>query len=251
MARGSSHSSEDALINLKGPDLQIRHLSGEPVDTADIELRFSWSHEIINADTNLIEQCDHYSTYSAEKKGDQIELGGITRPQPMYMKTSSGDYYFGDLVLTPGLKVFATSDYLGSAIQFTTATESEKIVGSTGNPCMDFIFDPNGKITSETFFAEGEEEKCLPDPNAPYGPDESGCCTVCGYYLEDGEYEIVEGEGIYTPCDCLLCYTPYDVYNPMIKGGIMEHLKKGTEVKVIILHKPSDTIIYDKTVMVQ
>ena len=40
-----------------GPDFQITHISGDAVDTGDIEIQLSWTHD----------GCSHYSTYSAEQ----------------------------------------------------------------------------------------------------------------------------------------------------------------------------------------
>ncbi len=176
MALDGGHSS-----TYSGPDFQITHISGDALDTGDIEIRLSWIHD----------GCSHYSTYSAEKFSSQYPNGltsanegvGMEREQPMYVKsTMSGgkgafglDHYFGEVTLTPGLKLTASTDMISYS---SGGPKYEK------SPSMNIIFD-NGKIDTE-----GED-------------------------------------------------------------GIMEHLKPGTSVDVMIVHLPSDKAIYDKKVTVQ
>ena len=88
----------------------------------------------------------------------------------------SHDYYFGDAVLTPGMRLTATADFL-------TDNNANK-----GSQFMDVIFCSSGEIkTSDS----------LTDP------------------------------------------------------GIMKYLPVGTPVDITILHIPSNTIIYEKEVVVQ
>ncbi len=179
-----------ALDNgLSSPDFWITHLSGDAVDTKDIEIRLSWTHD----------GCSHYSTYSAEGCYDKYPITtnrwnieepgiktsylgvGMNRKQPMYVKMVGGeggfglDHYFGDVVLTPGLKLTASADCINYGSYSASYTKS---------PFMDIIFD-NGEI-----------------------------------HTDDGD-------------------------------GIMEHLKAGTAVDVMIVHLPSNKAIYDNTVVVQ
>lgn len=175
---------EDYGSTLFGPDFHIVHVSGDPIDTADLEIRLSWTDDY----------CDeyHYSTYSAAKFSEQYPYGVNGRNQPMYMKsTESGgtgygglDHYFGDAILTPGSKMTATVDFL-------YCSWMGEVNINTGSPFMDVIFD-NGKITCDSS-----------------GPS--------------GEYA----------------------------GGIMDHLEIGTVVNVMIVHTPSNSIIYDNEVTVQ
>ena len=166
---------------LSGPDFWITHLSGDAVDTKDIEIRLSWTHD----------GCSHYSTYSAEKFSSQYPNGlesnratgvGMARNQPMYVKMVGGegpnglDHYFGDVVLTPGLKLTACADCINYG--------SLSPIRYTKSPFMDIVFD-NGDI-----------------------------------HTDSGD-------------------------------GIMEHLKAGTAVDVMIVHLPSNKAIYDNTVVVQ
>ena len=177
MALDGGHSS-----TYSGPDFQITHISGDALDTGDIEIRLSWIHD----------GCSHYSTYSAEKFSSQHPNGlepniatgvGQYREQPMYVKsTMSGgkgsdglDHYFGEVTLTPGLKLTASTDMISYS---SGGPKYEK------SPFMNIIFD-NGKI------------------------DTAG------------------------------------------ENGIMDHLKPGTAVDVMIVHLPSDKAIYDKKVTVQ
>ena len=168
---------------LSGPDFRITHLSGDAVDTKDIEIRLSWTHD----------GCSHYSTYSAEKFSSSSQypdglksnftIGvGMKREQPMYVKMVGGegpfglDHYFGDVILTPGLKLTASADCIKYG--------SPSPIRYTKSPFMDIVFD-NGDI-----------------------------------HTDSGD-------------------------------GIMEHLKAGTAVDVMIVHLPSNKAIYDNTVVVQ
>ena len=195
-----------ALEYVAGPDLHITHLSGDPIDTRDIELRFSWTH----VDSNTGKSCTHYSTYSADdfksnyatkdtsgnfKQGNKLETNMGLREQPMYVKTyvtsdmkrgygsNNLDYYFGDVILTTGMRMTASADLLAEAFG-----------ANTGSQLMDVLFD-NCKTTSE------------------WGYD----------------------------------YEGYDI----VVGGIMDHLKPGTAVDVMIIHLPSNKAIYDKAVIVE
>ena len=176
MALDGGHSS-----TYSGPDFQITHISGDALDTGDIEIRLSWIHD----------GCSHYSTYSAEKFSSQYPNGlesnsatgvGMARDQPMYVKMVGGDgpfgldHYFGDVILTPGLKLTASADCIDYG--------SPSPIRYTNSPFMDIVFD-NGNI-----------------------------------HTDSGD-------------------------------GIMEHLKAGTAVDVMIVHLPSNKAIYDNTVVVQ
>lgn len=172
---------------LVGPDFQIRHVAGDPLDTDEIEIQIAWTDQ---------HGTFHDSTYSAAgfaaTKGSVAGTDGAggEREQPMYMKVenvqalvnseykynSNGhDYYFGDVVLTPGLRITATTDFL-------VRGESNK-----GSPFMDVIFNDGTVITT----------------------------------------------------------------NSVDEPGIMEFLPVGTPVEITILHIPSNTIIYEKEVIVQ
>ena len=136
-----------ALVGIHAPDLWITHVSGEPVDTKDIELRFSWTDTCGNS---------HYSTYSADgfksKYNSGINSEGGNRMQALYVKSTipggSGyqnlDHYFGDLILTPGMKLFANSDMLPGGYEE---------VKNTGSQFMDVIFD-NYKITADIGYSD-------------------------------------------------------------------------------------------------
>ena len=176
--------------DLSGPDFQIRHVSGDPLDTGDIEIQIAWTDQSGNF---------HDSTYSAaeykkEKPEGQGSTAGTTagvRMQPMYMKVENGvighdanaytyrssgqDYYFGDVILTPGLRVTASTDMLKG---------TTKCLGSI---FMDIIFNDGEIITTN-----------------------------------------VESD-----------------------AGIMKYMPAGTPVEITILHIPSNTIIYEKEVIVQ
>jgi len=171
---------------LKGPDFQIRHVSGDPLDTGEIEIQMAWTAS----------DGEHYSTYSAAEfaaanpNGYLPTFGGSdARKQPMYMKVEyvpetgvaytygsvGKNYYFGDVVLTPGMRITASTDFLDMSAQ-----------KNVGSPFMDLIFNDGNVLTTSAS-------------------------------------------------------TP----------GIMEFLPAGTPVEITILHIPSNTIIYEKEVVVQ
>ena len=133
-----------ALPDCGGPDFHITHLSGDAVDTKDIEIQISWKDPSGK---------QHYSTYSAEafkESPGEVSGDGGTRKQPMYIKTQvtgdmrkefgSGalDYYFGDAILKPGLKLTATADFLNMDIGT-----------NLNSPFMDVIFN-NEQVLSST-----------------------------------------------------------------------------------------------------
>lgn len=171
-----------SLDTVGGPDFHILHVSGDPLDTSEIEIQIAWSEDVDGDGTYT----NHYSTYSAAEYRSKHGLGG--RSQPMYVKVEkvprgdypygsgvdSHDYYFGDAILTPGMRLTASADFL---------TDNNANIGS---PFMDAIFND----------------------------------------------DVSMGGSVSEP-------------------GIMKYLPVGTPVDITILHIPSNTIIYDKEVVVQ
>ena len=145
---------------LVGPDFQILHVSGDPLDTGDIEIRMEWN----DPDGKF-----HESSYSAavfkENHPNGVSGQGGTRNQPMYVKTpvpvgesytygsvegNPYDYYFGDAVLTTGLRLTASTDWL---------KDKAKNIGSE---FMDAIFDSSGTIKTANSVTDPGIMKCLP-----------------------------------------------------------------------------------------
>lgn len=155
--------------NLEGPDFRITHVSGDSLDTGDIELRFSWT------DSNGTK---HHSTYSVDRHDDvktlYLETTGQMLPGTGYMGIT-----FGDAELETGMTIKTGAKFLGNV-----ETGNVKHIGS---PYMDEIFNNGEVITKDT-----KTDK-----------------------------------------------------------GVMEFLDKGTEVDVTILHIPSNSIIYNKAVVVK
>ena len=102
---------------VSAPDFHITQLSGDAVDTKDLKIQLSWENN----------GKSYFSTYSAdsfEEKLGSINPGKGERSQPMYVKTqvtgdmrrdygsSNLDYYFGDVILKPGMRLTATADHL-------------------------------------------------------------------------------------------------------------------------------------------
>ena len=122
-----------ALDYVGGPDFHIAQLSGDALDTKNLEIRLSWEHN----------GKSYFSTYSADSfaaKSTGIDSALNKRTQPMYVKATGGegphnvDHYFGDVLLKPGLTLTATADCL-------PAGENKK------SQFMDIIFN-NGEILS-------------------------------------------------------------------------------------------------------
>lgn len=149
----NSLALESGNQNYAGPDFQITHISGDAVDTDNIEIHLSWTHS----------GCSHSSTYSAEKfqklwqSGMTTSTAGVagTRYQPMYLKSmmdvernnyhSHGmDHYFGDVTLTPGLKITASTDFIGGVVGKYNNADSPYAM----SPYMDVIFN-NGETIDE------------------------------------------------------------------------------------------------------
>ena len=263
-----------ALDNAGGPDFHITHLSGEPVETKDIELRFSCTHKDGSG-----KDCSHYSTYSAKgcneniKDGIKIETDPANpRKQALYVKTfvtqtmrdesefdSMGlNYYFGDAILTPGVKLTATAEFLPSGKK------------NTQSIFMDVIF--NNYVTHEGGGGGGVTH--MPVPNVhegeqyTYNPD---CpqCQLTQEYFSDSYWEECPGMYAVTPsydwcgiCDHAIsectgdntscgCYIGAGSTSTATAVNIMDHLPAGTPVDVMIVHMPSGKAIYDKTVIVE
>ncbi|MBQ2772177.1 MAG: type IV pilin N-terminal domain-containing protein [Methanocorpusculum sp.] len=154
-----------------GPDFQIKKLSGDDIDTKDIEIRVSWTDQNGNS---------HYSSYSADKFKDgkmyeKLPAWGWKISQPLYVEATGqsfsirSDYtisgyeksdrnnYFGNVILKPGLTLTA-----GVECVWTQGGGSEYV----GNQFMDAIFN-NGEIliTSDPRNEEGIM-KYLPEGTA-------------------------------------------------------------------------------------
>ena len=123
-----------AIPGTGGPDFHITQISGDALDTKNLEIRLSWTYN----------GKSYFSTYSAdsfaEKYPDGITSAMNKRDQPMYVKAIGGegryklDNYFGDVLLKPGLTLTASAELLPEG-------ENEK------SQFMDVIFN-NGDILS-------------------------------------------------------------------------------------------------------
>ena len=250
-------SSVEALEGMNGPELFITHLSGEAVDTKDIELRFSWTDDTCGK--------SHYSTYSADGFEKEVGTGYAGRSQALYVKSTmkhdrteygSGNlnHYFGDVVLTPGLKLTATSEFLPGH-------------NNVGSPFMDYVFD-NYRSTSSTSELVPGKTVCIPENNGKHGTltaCKKGRCTFCKTMNSNGVTSTDEMKNYCEKCvpqgkihlltECELgkgcACEDTEMVGGNYVGGIMNHLQKGTEVDVMIIHIPSGKAIYDNTVIVQ
>ena len=165
-----------------GPDFQIKHISGDEIDTGNIEIRVAWVNDGNSYSSSY--SADAFTEIREKYREDtnHVMIGG--RDQPMYAKMSGGtgglglDHYFGEITLTPGLIVTAPPDFISgpgdNGVHY-------------GSEFMDIIFN-NGEILTQ---------------------------------------------------------------NSATDYGIMEFMPKGTAVNVMIIHIPTDKVIYDKVVIVE
>ena len=257
-------SNQENMAGLSGPELFITHLSGDAVDTDNIELRTSWNCGVDGCTYGGT----HYSVFTAEgfkNSGTSLDK----RKQPLYVKSpmkvqkenpeyGSGalNHYFGDVILTPGLRLSASSEF-----------QSMKVEHHTQSPFMDVIFD-NYKISTSTTYSVKYHE--VPQGKV-HKPENCFECTL-GYYCPEKE-AAAEQEDIaeaYSKGICYYCGHEYtqctdandpnfnckcskdDINStPIQYGGIMDHLQPGTKVDFMIVHIPSGKAIYDNTVVVQ
>ena len=250
-------SSVESLEGMNGPELFITHLSGEAVDTKDIELRFSWTDDTCGK--------SHYSTYSADGFEKEVGTGYEQRSQALYVKSTmkhdrteygSGNlnHYFGDVILTPGLKLTATSEFLPGH-------------NNVGSPFMDYVFDNYQSTSSPSELVPGKTV-CKPDNSGRHGTltrCKKGKCDFCKNMESNGVTSpdeknnycesCVERGIIHLKTECELgkgcACEKTEMVGGNYVGGIMNHLQKGTAVDVMIVHIPSGKAIYDNTVIVQ
>ena len=257
-------SNQENMAGLSEPELFITHLSGDAVDTDNIEIRTSWNCGVDGCTYGGT----HYSTFTAEgfkNSGTSLDK----RKQPLYVKSPMNvqkenpeygsigiNHYFGDVILTPGLRLSASSEF-----------QSMKVEYHTQSPFMDVIFD-NYKISTNTTYSVKYHE--VPQGKV-HKPENCFECTL-GYYCSEKE-AAAEQEDIaeaYSKGLCYYCDHEYtqctdandpnfnckcskdDINStPIEYGGIMDHLQPGTKVDFMIVHIPSGKAIYDNTVVVQ
>ena len=264
-------NSEEALQGLYGPELFITHRSGDAVDTKDIELQFSWVCGVAGCESHGV----HSSTYSADgfkNSGVYLNSNLGKRQQALYVKSTMPverneygsttlNHYFGDVVLTPGLKLTASSDllegYENTGSQFMDVifnnydiTTSAATKGKVAQPSS----HPADKCSRETCDSIGDDMQCYSGPYSPLSPEErENVCYECDGMggLDDRWYHLKSECGNaelgldFANC---LCMREVDIPGT---SGIMEHLPAGTSVDVMIIHTPSGKAIYDKTVIVE
>lgn len=278
-------NSEASLSDVRGPELFITHRSGDAVDTKDIELQFSWVCGVPGCTSGGV----HSSIYSADGFKEEHPNGLNTgtsgvRMQALYVKSTMSperteygsegiNHYFGDVILTPGLKLTASSEFL---------PEYEK---NTASPFMEMVFN-----TYDDSIVPGTEASVTYSPQE-YGESEAnhrrtGKCSICYPAADaagDGNGETKSGEwnaycnnpenwdkcdGLKKARTCKECGHTKDkcteendpghnckccTVTEATAGsdGIMDHLPAGTAVDVMIIHTPSGKAIYDKTVIVE
>ena len=261
-------SNQENMAGLSGPELFITHLSGDAVDTDDIEIRTSWTHKDVNG-----KECSHYSVFTADGfKNSGTDVG---RNQPLYVKstmkvqkenpeygsgtTGALDHYFGDVILTPGLRLSASSEFLNMNIgdntqsRFMDAVFNNYQVTTTikhidGGGYMWSVLNLEYPVTSHDPATchnclNGNAGNCVYE--GYYEASLAGNCYTCGH-----SYNLCNAQNDpYHECKCLVDDDHFGT--PEVVGGIMNHLQPGTEVDFMIVHIPSGKAIYDNTVVVQ
>jgi len=202
------------------PDLQITHVSGDPLNTADLRLTFTWDCPH-GSSCSYTDDGHHFSSYAYEDKPEGYANGlgesegglfGISRVfvpsgyvgtlQPLYINSGSmAGKYFGSFTMTRGMTLCAFSVHL------VEDHNGEIIYHHKGNPALDVILN-NGHVMTECFEGDESDLGALGYTPCP----EDGCD---GYlYYEDG----------YTYCDGCSSETEGDTTNPAtLKGQRCEY----------------------------
>ena len=267
-------SNQENMAGLSGPELFITHLSGDAVDTDNIELRTSWNCGVDGCTYGGT----HYSVFTADGfKNSGTDVG---RNQPLYVKstmkvqkenpeygsgtTGALDHYFGDVILTPGLRLSASSEFLDMDKGYNTQSRF-----------MDVVFD-NYHITIKVKYGPKHPNYYFLTSGGPQTEAHADMSRLATEYPNDAcftgqgtcMYKLYYDMKMTKICDkcghlCSLCTIENDPgYNclcveendygtPIVTGGIMNHLQPGTKVDFMIVHIPSGKAIYDNTVVVQ
>lgn len=170
------------------PTLHLTHVSGDPVDTADLKLSFAWDCEVHGHHTSTYQYSEKFGSGYGTGGGVQ-EAFGLKSLTEIYVPANYGAYiqplyinygmdaknsygvsvmdgaYFGDHVLKRGETMMAYDLHLLVA---------KDGVEHAGNPAMDALFN-NGKIICK-FASTGEVISGMPG------------CPTCGEEV-DGYYQ--------------------------------------------------------------
>lgn len=253
---GYQPGSSGETYSTKGtaPTLHLTHVSGDPLDTADLKLTFTW-------------ECDthgrHTSTYQAGT-GAMDDVTGLWEPsgygptkEPLYINYGGmKGAYFGNHILKRGETMMAFD------LHFNVGQDSV----NPGSPVMDALFN-NGNIISEGEVIQNVEmklDKCPlcgeedPEDSVYCGKKDefiiSGCPNCGGdpWNLEqtgEGSSEAWYCNPEYGGCGYKFKAYGYKLFQ--YSAGIMACLPEGTAVNVMISHIPSGQIIYDEKVFVE
>ena len=265
------------------PTLHLTHVSGDPVDTADLKLSFAWDCEVHGHHTSTYQYSEEFGSGYGTGGGVQ-EAFGLDCPTEIYVPANYGAYiqplyinyglgtgdvydgaYFGNHVLKRGETMMAYDLHL------IVPRDGTK---HAGNPAMDALFN-NGHIDCEMVYSGEPVVKC-PRCGDAIATDGTGDCLSCqdAMYEEGEEYFNEHYTEAMVPCpDCGLIedmgykFTTWDSgvcsgcgktlaslalgNSDGYSAGIMACLPEGTPVNVMITHIPSGQVIYEQKVFVE
>ena len=129
--------------DLCGPDFRITHLSGDTLDTGDIELRFSWTDSTGNK---------HRSSYSADSFTPStqpmfLEMYMLPNMQLTGMVNNLNGIPFGDVELEPGFTIKTCVESLGNILTGDVELKGSKF--------MDQIFNNGDVLANDPLTQEG------------------------------------------------------------------------------------------------
>lgn len=267
------------------PTLHLTHVSGDPLDTADLKLSFSWDCE--HGDSCPFNTGGHHTSsyqytgdgkwgtpYDTEEEcafdlkfGTEIAVpsgyaGSTIEPLYINYGLNTGrphdGAFFGSHVLKRGETMMAYDLHLIMGIKHS------------GNPAMDVLFN-NGEVETSadsgssvrTAACEWCNDDCTHDPSQyiVYDGEWNGFHCECptNPTCHENPYH---GNFVCPKCGehaeystgwpaGMVCDECGNVDIMPLSSGIMTCLEEGTAVDVIITHTPSNKVIFEKRVFVE
>ena len=243
------------------PTMHITHVSGDPLDTADLKLSFSWECDEHGQHTSTYQYTgeERWGTYSSSAGSTTpFDTEGVSAPalytgetiEPLYINYGNiGGAFFGTHILKRGEILIAYDLHL------PRNTEHK------GNPAMDALFNDGDVITERAKTVEKSPVYCMKctvltmkTDEATVDPDTKKCslCNTVGMINPKCPQCNIQGYFNNQDLKCMKC--GFSAISTKISGfteGIMECLPEGTSVDVMITHIPSNKLIYSSKVFVE